>query len=205
MYKIRPGLVIGFHGCDEKVQKEVINGKKTLESSKNDYDWLGHGTYFWEYSVDRALCFANELKNFPQRNKSTITNPAVIGAVINLGKCLDLLDYKNLELLKVSYKVLAEEAKNENKELPRNKSINGSNDLLIRHLDCAVIQNLHTILKENNFPPFDSVRGVFLEGDDLYLNAGFKEKNHIQLCIINPNCIKGYFLPRTNDDKFEEV
>ncbi|HYE54151.1 MAG TPA: hypothetical protein VD996_04880 [Chitinophagaceae bacterium] len=29
------------------------------------------------------------------------------------------------------------------------------------------------------------------------LVIGFHEKNHIQLCIRNPNCIKGYFLPRT--------
>jgi len=26
--------------------------------------------------------------------------------------------------------------------------------------------------------------------------AGFKEKNHIQICVRNRNCIKGYFLPR---------
>lgn len=26
--------------------------------------------------------------------------------------------------------------------------------------------------------------------------------NHIQIAIINPNCIKGFFLPRDVDDKF---
>jgi hypothetical protein len=40
---------------------------------------------------------------------------------------------------------------------------------------------------------FDSVGGVFVEGKELYPSAGFREKNHIQLCIRNPNCIKGYF------------
>ena len=43
--------------------------------------------------------------------------------------------------------------------------------------------------------PFDSVRGVFTEGKRPYPKAGFKEKTHIQICIINPNCIKGYFSP----------
>jgi hypothetical protein len=43
---------------------------------------------------------------------------------------------------------------------------------------------------------FDSVRGVFVEGKELYPSAGFREKNHIQLCIRNPNCIKGYFHPQ---------
>ena len=36
----------------------------------------------------------------------------------------------------------------------------------------------------------------FWEGQKLYPNAGFREKNHIQICVCNPNCIKGYFLPR---------
>jgi len=43
------------------------------------------------------------------------------------------------------------------------------------------------------------VKGVFWEGHSLYPNAGFAEKNHIQICVCNPNCIKGYFLPRGID------
>jgi hypothetical protein len=50
--------------------------------------------------------------------------------------------------------------------------------------------------KDTSKPSFDSVRGVFFEGEDLYQNAGFKSKNHIQIAIRNPNCIKGYFIPR---------
>ena len=53
--------------------------------------------------------------------------------------------------------------------------------------------------------PFDSVRGVFWEGKELYKNAGFREKDHIQICIRNPNCIKGYFLPRELDNAFNKV
>ena len=45
-------------------------------------------------------------------------------------------------------------------------------------------------------------RGVFFEGDDLYPNAGFKEKNHIQIAIRNTNCIKGFFIPRELDNKY---
>ena len=54
---------------------------------------------------------------------------------------------------------------------------------------------------DTNKHEFDSVRGVFFEGDDLYENAGFKEKNHIQIAK-NPNCIKGYFIPRKLDTKY---
>ncbi|TSA32147.1 MAG: hypothetical protein D4R64_16610 [Porphyromonadaceae bacterium] len=50
-----------------------------------------------------------------------------------------------------------------------------------------------------------SVRGVFFEGKELYPNSGFREKNHIQICVRNPNCIKGYFLPRNVNNKFLRV
>ena len=44
---------------------------------------------------------------------------------------------------------------------------------------------------------------MFFEGKDLYENAGFKEKNHIQIALRNPNCIKGYFVPRELDTKYK--
>jgi len=80
--------------------------------------------------------------------------------------------------------------------MPKNeKSLHEETDLLIRKLDCAVIETIHAFNDEQKKKPYDSVRGVFWEGKDLYPNAGFKEKNHIQICIRNPNCIKGYFRP----------
>ena len=59
-----------------------------------------------------------------------------------------------------------------------------------------IIEIVHIIREIEEVEAFDSVRGVFFEGNDLYPNAGFKEKNHIQIAIRNPNCIKGYFLPK---------
>jgi hypothetical protein len=75
----------------------------------------------------------------------------------------------------------------------------------LRELDCAVIETLHKIRKDENLQMFDSVRGVFWEGRELYPNAGFREKDHIQICIRNPNCIKGFFYPREINDKFQIV
>lgn len=44
--------------------------------------------------------------------------------------------------------------------------------------------------------------GCTWEGHSLYPNAGFAEKDHIQICVCNPNCIKGYFLPRGIDTAY---
>ena len=35
----------------------------------------------------------------------------------------------------------------------------------------------------------------FREGQDLYENAGFKDKSHIQISVVNPNATLGCFRP----------
>ncbi|SDF61520.1 hypothetical protein SAMN04487996_111282 [Dyadobacter soli] len=189
MYFARPGLLIGFHGCEQQVRDSIVFGEPMTPSS-SIYDWLGRGLYFWENNHERALDFAS---NHPTQK---IKTPAVLGAVIDLGQCLDLLDTQYLRLAKMSYDNLVTAANTSNGQVPRNKDVKGSNEKLLRELDCAVIENIHLIQSQSNGTPFDSVRGVFVEGGELYDGAGFHEKNHIQICIRNPNCIKGFFIPR---------
>ena len=207
MYTTRPGLILGFHGCDESLVSEVLTGQKTLRKSTNKYDWLGHGVYMWDNSPARALEFAEFLKTNPGKSVRPIKNPAVIGAVLNLGFCLDLLDYQNLSFIKEAHNLLNTLHEKLRKDMPVNKPlrIGGNNDLLLRELDCAVIESLHSFRHQAANPAFDSIRGVFSEGEELYENAGFKEKDHIQICIRNPNCIKGYFLPMMENTKYRKV
>lgn len=78
-------------------------------------------------------------------------------------------------------------------EMPKNKeAYKDDHDKLLRPLDRAVIEFLHA----TNIPEqqFDSVRGMFVEGDELYDGAGFHEKTHVQIAIRNPSMIKGYFM-----------
>ena len=205
MYSTRSGLILGFHGCDISVANEVATNTKNLRESDNSYDWLGHGIYFWENSPDRAYEFATFLKNNPSKAKTPIKTPAVIGAVLEIGSCFDLLDYGMLQILKSGYNVFKSILEKTGRELPINKSVGNSEDLLLRDLDCAIFETIHKIRKENNDIVYDSVRGVFWEGEQLYPNAGFREKDHIQICIRNLNCIKGYFLPRQFDRRFNAV
>ena len=202
MYSTRSGLVLGFHGCDESVAMKVLTGEEPLKKSTNNYDWLGHGSYFWENSPSRALEFATHLQKHPNRSTGKIIKPAVIGAVIDLGYCLDLLDFDNLKMLKSTYEMMQLTS---NFDFPENKSIGGLGDLMLRELDCAVIETLHRLKEKSHQPPFDSIRGVFYEGEELYPNAGFRDKDHIQICIRNPNCIKGFFLPRKIDGDYPKV
>lgn len=203
---VSPEIVVGFHGCDRSIADKVIKQGINLASSENKYDWLGHGMYFWEGSYERALEWA--------QNSSNVSNPAVIGAFIKLGNCLDLLDTKHLKSIKTVYTILEEEFSILGKILPKNKSF--SNGIsFYRELDCQVILRLHQLnneaiatelnlsstrrensIKIQRHPNFiDSVRAMFPEGKEVYPGAGFLIKNHIQLCIINPNSIIGYFNP----------
>jgi hypothetical protein len=80
------GPLVGFHGCDRKVGEGVLSGKKKLQPSQNDYDWLGHGIYFWVDSVERGLEWARERSTRPKGQSGTqIRNAYVIGAFIYPG------------------------------------------------------------------------------------------------------------------------
>jgi hypothetical protein len=96
---LTPNIVFGYHGCDESVARRVLDGGH-LKPSQNAYDWLGHGIYFWEGSAGRAKLWAQEMSRF---SKSGIKKPAVVGAIIDLGQSLNLIDPENLNSVRKGY------------------------------------------------------------------------------------------------------
>ena len=184
MHRLSAGFVLAYHGCDLAVGERLLAGD-AFRLSNNDYDWLGPGIYFWEANPLRGLEFAEEAS---RRKRPTIQTPYVIGAVIELGLCLDLLTKAGIELVRTAYESLASVASTAALDLPEN-----SPGGLRRNLDCAVIRRLHTILKQAGLPAVDTVRGVFVEGKPVYPAAGFDAKTHIQIAVNNPACIKGVF------------
>lgn len=193
MYSSLPTFVLGFHGCDRAVAEDVLAGKDRLKPSKNEYDWLGHGSYFWENSPARALDFATLLRDHPRRGRPQVKAPYVIGAVIDLGRCFNLLDTACLAILAQGYDDYRQVSESAAVPLPTNKRLGDGRDMLLRYLDCAVIEFMHKFHESRGKQPYDSARGVFPEGDPVFPGAGIRDKDHIQVCVRNPNCIKGYF------------
>jgi hypothetical protein len=185
-------FVLGYHGCDRAVAERVLAGRDVVSPSNNDWDWLGDGAYFWEANAQRAHDFAVELTTRPRTGKQRIARPAVVGAVIDLGFCLNLLDSRFIPLVREAYYRLLQSSDDAGVELPENT---GGRDRLRRRLDCAVIRTLHESRADAGRQPFDTVRAAFTEGDRLYPTAGFAAKTHIQICVRDPACIKGYFRP----------
>ena len=199
MYSTLPNIIIGFHGCDQKVFEKILYKHEPFKSSMNAYDWLGNGMYFWEQNLERAWEWAKSGSTNPRLH---IETPAVIGAVIDLGFCLNLLDSSHIQMLKNQYKILKSKMSLLEKRMPVNKNLKDNTDLLLRYLDCAVIEDLHKDRMGDGVRPYDSVRGVFFEGNPIYETSGFMEQSHIQLCVRNPNCIKGFFAPKDFDTEW---
>ena len=172
----------------------MLSGKERLKPSKNEYDWLGHGSYFWENSPARALDFARMLKENPRRGRPSVQDPFVIGAVIDMGHCFNLTDTKCLAILRDAYPQYCSISEAAGVAIPQNKPVRAEGDILLRYLDCAVIESMHRFHESReDSKPYDSVRGVFPEGEPVFQSSGIRDKDHIQVCVRNPNCIKGYF------------
>jgi hypothetical protein len=122
MYSTRSGLVLGFHGCDAEVLNNVLNGQSELNFSENSFDWLGNGVYFWEYSYSRALEYATDISR-RKKGLTRINKPAVLGATIDLGHCLDLIEYENLQLLRRSFELFRDTCKSSGINLPANPTV----------------------------------------------------------------------------------
>eukprot|EP01013_Petalomonas_cantuscygni_P039963 TRINITY_DN71646_c0_g1_i1.p1 TRINITY_DN71646_c0_g1~~TRINITY_DN71646_c0_g1_i1.p1 ORF type:complete len:103 (+),score=0.26 TRINITY_DN71646_c0_g1_i1:182-490(+) len=97
MYSSKPTIVYGFHGLDKDIAISILNQKSEFKHSNNKYDWLGNGVYFWENNLERAHQYALQDS---QRAASNVKDPFVLGAVIELGNCLDLLDQNIMIFLK---------------------------------------------------------------------------------------------------------
>lgn len=177
-------IVVGYHGCERRLADGLLTDKVAIaewNKSQNAYDWLGEGIYFWEHSPTRALRWATE--RFRKR-------AAVIGAVIQLGNCFDLLDERITRLLAMGHTALAESYAASDKGLPENKGKGKK----LRQLDCAVI-NYCVYRAGLDHIAFDTVRGAFLEGLPVFPGTTISAETHIQIAVRNSDCILGVFHP----------
>lgn len=173
-------IVLGYHGCDHKFADSLIRGKSQIggwQPSTNAYDWLGHGIYFWEYAPERARSWAGK--------------GGVIGAIIQLGTCLDLTDVRYTMLLAEAFESLRGLYTRKGRRIPQNRGKR-------RDLDCAVINELVAsaeAAKSEDRVSFQTVRCPFLEGDPAFDGSAILKESHIQISVRDPACILGVFRP----------
>jgi len=192
MLDFQSGYVIGYHSCDRELGLRLINGEDELQPSNNSWDWLGQGIYFWEEDPMRALVYARENAAGKQKNKVAATTPFVIGALIDPGNCLNLVQSESIQILAQAYQEL--ERMLNSAELPM--PVNNNNN---RALDCAVFRHIQQANADNGVLPYDSIRCAFPEGEAAFPGSMITSRLHIQLCVRSRENIKGYFLPKPHD------
>jgi hypothetical protein len=179
-------MVIAYHGCDAEVAERLLRGEQ-FQRSQNDYDWLGEGVYFWEYGADRALEFAHD-----QKRRGKLRTPAVVGALVQLGTCFDLMDTRFTKELPVAFRMLKRSRAETGEPLPINEG--RPPDKLLRRRDCAVLNYYLQRLQERG-KPYDTVRCGFVEGPPAYEGSGIQCQSHVQIAVRNDACILGVFRP----------
>jgi hypothetical protein len=196
-------FILGYHGCYRDVGEKLLAGD-VFVASEEEYDWLGPGVYFWENDPRRALEWAKEKVKRAKRGE-----PMVVGAVIVPGRCLDLTTRDDLDLLQAAYESLKFVNERAGADMPRNKDLSHDrfNDRKLRFLDCAVIRHLEKNIEDEaeevrakgEIPvvlPIQTVRGLFVEGGELYEGGGFFQKTHSQIAVVDQTSILGVFRPR---------
>ncbi|WP_207462044.1 hypothetical protein [Azospirillum sp. SYSU D00513] len=186
MTELSNPFVLGYHGCRKSVGEDILAGKVPhLKDSRNRWDWLGSGIYFWEADPKRGYEWALD--------RYGAADAFVLGAAIHLGYCLDLMSRGPLDLLKPAYDTLLNAHKESGEPLPENRKTRKGPS---HALDCAVINTLHVTRAENQpFPlqPFNTVRGLFQEEPPIFPDSMIMSRTHVQICVRTPEeSIKGY-------------
>ena len=108
---------------------------------------------------------------------------------IELGNCPNLVDRDALKILHQAHQALSDTMSAAGQTMPQNAKGN-------RALDCAVFQYIHHSNEVEGLPRYDTVRCAFSAGGPAFEGSEISSRLHMQVSVLNPACIKGYFLPR---------
>lgn len=175
-------LVIGYHGTRRETALKIVTQETTYKASHNDDDWLVHGIYFWEHAPQQAWEWAR--KRYAKSSKI-----AVLGAVIRLRQCLDLLDPANGRLLQRLHADMKKAYKESGTPIKENANHK-------KYLDCLTCEYAYAALEAGGMS-VDSSRGVYVPTGSsarLWTRSWLSKDAHIQLCIREPSCILGSWL-----------
>lgn len=160
--------VVGFHGTSADQAARILEESRWAPS-KNPYDWLGHGIYFWEESYPRARQWAEQKHS---------GDAAVLKTTMKLGRCLDLLmDTNWVTVLQNAYARIEERCEDRGEPMPENRDGR-------RELDCAVINEI-----ADNMYDIDTARAAYHEGSRVYPDAAFRDLTHVQVVVRNEDVI----------------
>lgn len=137
-------LVTAYHGCDISTRDLFLRGLTEPRISRNAYDWLGNGFYFFQGDAGRALKFAQNAHADTQTplTRHPIVTPAVIGAVLDVDRWLDFGTQAGIAEFSNAVATL-EEAGAITPDLRNEAAFDGDGDKVHRKFDRAVCVAIH--------------------------------------------------------------
>ena len=167
-----PLRAIGYHGTSRQAALIVL--RDGFRVSRNAYDWLGDGVYFFQDAPNRAREWAAQRYG---------ADGVVIRSIIRLDDCLDLLDIQWNDLLIEAYTAVVEAAQRAGVPLPRQTA--GAH-----RLDRAVVNLAVALLGTRRGMPVRAVRGVFGDGMPVFSGSAILSRAHVQIAVRDPSMIE---------------
>lgn len=163
--------IIGYHGTTAEVAEKLVDGEPFSPSDNVD-DWFGTGIYFWEYAPKQAWWWATKFKKK--------RHPAVVGAIIRLGHCLDLLDPVNVATMKQFHDETLVKWRAAKSEIPKNGNQH-------KNLDCALFNLFY-----DQSAGIETARAVYVPTEAakrVWPRSWIYNEAHIQICVRKPENI----------------
>ncbi|GAC1467890.1 MAG: hypothetical protein NVSMB9_09980 [Isosphaeraceae bacterium] len=181
--------VVGYHGTRKSVALNAVQAIQQLDWSRNPWDWLGHGIYFWEYAPQQAWLWAETLRRKNRWEEET----AVVACMIRLGNCFDLLDPDNAKAIRGFHEIYLEAERDAGREPAANVRAN-------KRLNCAVFEWAYRQF-ELDRESVDTCRAVFVPSGEgrLWPGSAINPRAHIQIVVRNPACILGTWLVKPQE------
>jgi hypothetical protein len=167
--------VYGYHGTSHLAAASIL--QSGFLSSHNAYDWLGDGIYFWQDAPQRAWDWAEARWG---------ARAAVLGSLLAVDECIDLLDIPWQQPLVAAYHSLVALMQQQQLALPVQTS--GAH-----RLDRAVLNHVVHLLGRQGVL-IRVVRSAFQEGTPIYPGSLLYERSHVQITIRDPALIQRSWL-----------
>ena len=157
-------IVSGYHGTSSEAANMIL--REGFQISRNTYDWLGDGVYFFQDASARAWEWA-----FKRHGNGG----AVIGAEIRIADCMDLLDVSWNPVIFDAYDSYLKNLRDSGQAMPR--QFGGAH-----RLDREVINYTVGVLSESGIR-IACVRAAFAEGRPVYPGSAIYDRAHIQIAV----------------------
>ena len=162
-------ILIGYHGCDITTRDGFVSGTKNPKISRNSYDWLYDGLYFFEGDCDRALKLATAAS---ERSKQALTRqpiatPAVVGVVLDIDRIFDLSTQNGIENFSRAASLIESAYRTRGEKPPENlPAFEGDIEKLHRAFDREVCKLVHEIRKKAHLDAIALAADAFTNQED---------------------------------------